>query len=352
MARVFVCRDHVLDETLDQLADALVASGLEVTRGPATTPGVRLEYKPADYPGLFGEADVAMFSSRSLAPAPLLEFATRLRGVVYPTIGVETLDLDAAARLGLIVGHGAVPENYIGMAEATVMLMLNLRLQLKASEEVLRGQRPRPRPVAAAQHARMMRGSVIGLVGYGRIARAVVERLRPFGVTMLAYSPSTPTSHFASDVQPVSLEHLLTNSDIVGLFASAKPTSVRLIDERALGLMKCDAYLVNVARGELVDEAALAGTLRDKRIAGAALDVFQREPLPEDSPLRTLDNIILTPHMVGHTREVYEHFVPAALENIRRILRGDLPLYCKNLEVEPRWRQRLVSLEASRGASE
>ena len=117
-----------------------------------------------------------------------------------------------------------------------------------------------------------------------------------------------------------------------------------MVDARALALMTPDAYLLNLARGDLVDEAAVERALRERRIAGAALDVFQVEPLPVDSPLRTLDNAILTPHLVGHTRELYEALAPAALENITRILRGELPLYCKNPQTEGRWRERRAAV--------
>jgi hypothetical protein len=108
--------------------------------------------------------------------------------------------------------------------------------------------------------------------------------------------------------------------------------------------MKPSAYLVNTSRGEALDEGALYRALREKRIAGAALDSFTVEPLRDDSPLRGLDNVILTPHMVGHTKDVFASFPPAAVENITRILRGEPPLYCKNPEIIPAWKWRRESL--------
>jgi D-3-phosphoglycerate dehydrogenase len=103
---------------------------------------------------------------------------------------------------------------------------------------------------------------------------------------------------------------------------------------------------VNTARGAAVDEAALAQALRDGTIAGAALDAFAAEPLAADSPLRALDNVILTPHNIGHTRELMDSFVPAAYENVVRIAAGEPPLYFKNPQVLPKWRQRLARLMA------
>jgi len=117
-----------------------------------------------------------------------------------------------------------------------------------------------------------------------------------------------------------------------------------MLGERELALMKPSAYLVNTSRGEAIDEGALYRALKEKRIAGAALDSFTVEPLPDDSPLRGLDNVILTPHMVGHTQDVFASFPPAAVENITRILSGEPPLYCKNPEIIPAWRRRLARI--------
>jgi len=342
--QVFLPRDHVLGQVLDGLAQDLTARGVRVVRGPESRPGEKFSYPPADWPRWFGATDVAVFTSRSIASAELMRAAPRLRGIVNVAIGLETVDLAAADELGIIVGHGAVPENYLGMAEAAVMLMLNLRYQLRATEQVLRGQRPRPAARPDAQHARMLRGSTVGMLGFGRIAGTVAERLRPFGVNMIAHSPTTKAERFPADVARVDFDTLMRESDIVCVFAESNASTRGMVGERALSLMKPSAYLLNVARGDLLDEAAVERALRERRIAGAALDVSVVEPLPMDSPLRTLDNAILTPHLVGHTRELYEALAPAALENITRILRGELPLYCKNPLVESRWRSRIAAL--------
>jgi D-3-phosphoglycerate dehydrogenase len=344
MPCAFVCRDHVLDALLDELVAALEARGVRVVRGPPTPPGWRLAYPSETHGALFGEADLAVFTSRSVADAAVLRAARRLRGIVNLAVGLETVDLEQAAALGIIVGHGAVPENAISMAEATVMLILALRLQLHATEQVLRGERPRPVASASVMHGAMLRGCTVGIVGMGRIGRAVVERLRPFGVRLVACPPRTPGRPLPEGVEPADLDTVLSVSDVVALLATAGPGNRHLIDARALARMKPSAYLVNVARGELVDERALHEALAARRIAGAALDVFEVEPLPPDSPLRRLDNVILTPHLVGHTRELYRALVPVALENLSRILRDELPLHCADPAVEPRWRERIAAL--------
>ena len=341
---VFICHDYMLVEVLDQIQARLERNGIEVLRGPQTAPGKKLVYSKESYTELFGRAEVMMFSSRSICSREIMLAAPRLRGIVNPTIGLETVDLAAANELGIIVGHGATPENFLGMAEATVMLILMLMYQPRETEAVLRDRRRRPRSTPKDVWARMLRGRTVGLVGLGRIARGVVERLSGFGVNLVACDPFVGRDQAPEGVKMTDLDTLLRSSDIVAMLVSITPESRGMLGERELALMKPSAYLVNTSRGEAIDEAALYRALKEKRIAGAALDSFAVEPLPDDSPLRQLDNVILTPHMVGHTQDAFVSFPPAAVENITRILRGEPPLYCKNPEVIPAWQRRLANL--------
>jgi len=334
---VFICRGGAVEPLLDEIAHALALRGITIRRGPSIAPGQIGEFPAESCGDLFSDVDVAMFSSRWLCTRELLQFASRLRGVVNPTIGLETVDIKACTERGIAVGHGAVPENYESMAEASVMLMLNLMYNLRATEDVFHLRRPRPRPGASEALARMVKGSTVGLVGFGRIAQAVARRLIPFGARLLANSPRLVPGELYDGVEAVSLDTLLRESDIVGVFVAITDTSRNIIDSRALSLMKTSAFLVNVSRGEAIDEQALIRVLAAKAIAGAALDTFAIEPLPHDSPLRDLDNVILTQHMVGHTREAYAALVPAAVDNVTRILQGKPPLYWKNPQVSPPW---------------
>jgi D-3-phosphoglycerate dehydrogenase len=343
---VFICHDYMLVEVLDEIESRLEQSGIEVSRGPQTTPGKKLVYPKERHAELFGRAEVMMFSSRSICSREVMLAAPRLRGIVNPTIGLETVDLAAANELGVIIGHGATPENFLGMAEATVMLILMLMYQPRETEAVLRDRRRRPRPTPKDAWARMLRGRTVGLVGLGRIARGVVERLSGFGVNLVACDPFVGRDQAPAGVKMTDLDTLLRSSDIVAVLVSITPESRGMLGERELALMKPSAYLVNTSRGEAIDEAALYRALKEKRIAGAALDSFAVEPLADDSPLRQLDNVILTPHMVGHTQDVFASFPPAAVENITRILRGEPPLYCKNPEIIPAWKRRLANLAA------
>jgi phosphoglycerate dehydrogenase-like enzyme len=211
---------------------------------------------------------------------------------------------------------------------------------------VLRGTRARPKPTPTDAWARMLFGRTAGLIGFGRIARGVAERLAGFGVRILAHDPFVKPETAPRGVEFHDLESVLKSSDIVSLHVNITETTRGLIGERELGFMKPTAYLVNTSRGEAIDESALIRALKARQIAGAALDNFIVEPLPTNSPLRELDNVILTPHMVGHTRDVFASFPTAAVENIAHILRGELPLHCKNPEIAPAWRARLARLSA------
>lgn len=339
--RMLICHDHMVDALLNRASEQFSAWGIEVVRGLPNPPGDITVYGAGSLE-LFENVDVAVFSSRNQCGRETLASAASLHAVVNPTIGVEKLDVEAASELGIIVGNGATPENYLGMAESAVMLMLNLMYGLRKSEEVLRGERPRP--ALENLHARSLRGATIGLVGLGNIGRTVARLLEPFGARVIAYSPRLAASDLPPGVTLVELETLMRDSDMVGVFFAVRPDNKALISESMLKLMKPSAYIVNVARGEAIDEDALTVALQEGRIAGAALDTFVVEPLPMDSPLRRLPNVILTPHLVGQTRDAYIACYEALLDNIGRVLRGELPRYCKNAHAEPRWRDRRRAL--------
>ena len=345
--RVFVVHDHMLEPLFAGIVQDLERNGVEILRGPPSEPGDKPSALPLSYMEQLQQADIAMFSSRSLCTAEMLAAcATRLRAVVNPTIGVETVDLAAASEQAILVGNGATPENYMGMAEAAVMFMLNLFYGLRTSEQHLRENRPRPTPDQV--HARTLRGKTIGILGLGNIGRSVARLLQPFDVKVLAYSPHVDTSTVPAGVEMTGLDDLMTRSDLVCICIAVTPQNRQLVNDRTLGLMKRSAYLVNVARGDAIDEPALVRVLQERRIAGAALDTFAREPLPMDSPLRNLDNVILTPHAVGYTKENVDSLRSAAVENIRRVLAGLPPLYCKNPEATNKWSTRVAGMERLR----
>lgn len=340
MPTVFLPYDSVLEKVLDDIGAALKEKDIRVVRGP------RAPLPPGQLGSLMSEADAAMLTMRVPCDALALKSAHRLRGLVFPTIGVESLDLASASEMGIIVGHGAMPENYLGLAEATVMLMLMQLYGPQASSDVAHRHRPRPAPDARAVWARMLRGRKVGMVGFGRIGRAIAERLSGWNVDILVSDPYIDERTLPPGVRAAAFEHLLQESDLVLVLVAMTPETKNIIDARAISLMKRDAHLINVSRGEALDEVALAAALRERRIAGAALDVTRQEPIPADSELLKLDNCFVTPHMVGQTKEVFEAIVPTAVANMENILKDNIPVYCKNPEAVPRWRERLRDLES------
>jgi phosphoglycerate dehydrogenase-like enzyme len=163
-------------------------------------------------------------------------------------------------------------------------------------------------------------GKTLGLIGCGRIGQAVAKRASGFDMKVIAYdiAASCPSN----GIKYVSLEQLLGESDFVSLHAALTPQNRGLIGEAQLRKMKPDAYLINTARGPLVDETALAKALREGWIAGAALDVFSAEPLPADNPLRSAPNLLLTPHLASFARETGERVCLAAAQSIVDLMKG------------------------------
>lgn len=287
----------------------------------------------------FHDTDVIVTTSRAYLPRDLLESAPRLKGIIFPTIGTEAVNISVANELGLIIGHGPTPENFNSMSEATILLILSLAYDLHGTERVLRENLPRPKD----KRAKMIMGKTLGLVGLGRIARGMVDRLAGWGVRIVAHDPHIPLDRVPTGVELVPLDELLIASDIISIHATLTPDTHHLIGTKQFGLMKPTAYLVNTARGGLIDEEALHTALATKRIAGAALDTFEQEPLDADSPLRGLSNLILTPHMIGHTQDIFDAMPGAALQNIERVLSGKLPLYCRNPEAGAAWERRFAA---------
>lgn len=331
---VFLASDPQLEHALEEIRADLVQRGYEVIHGPDSQPPAKTQFPRSTWADNFGHTDLIVTTTRSVFTRELLHSAPRLRGIVFLTSGTESVDLEAADDLGILVGHGPSPENFSSMAEATLMLMLTLMYNLKGTEQVLRQNLVRPTTV----RARLLQGRTVGLVGLGRIARGVAERLSGWGVRILACVARPPSISVPGNVELVEMDRLLREADIVSVHATLTPQNHHLIGKPQLDLMKPSAYLINTARGGLVDEQALLDALRSGRIAGAALDSFELEPLPIDSELRQAENLILTPHMVGHTQDGRAAIPRTAMENIERLMKGEPPLYCKNPQALPKWK--------------
>ncbi|MFD7164267.1 NAD(P)-dependent oxidoreductase [Streptomyces violascens] len=326
---IFVGDDHVLGDVLGRVAAQLQEEGLRVVRGPAAPAPLRTEYRQAEWPRYFGRAEVAVISSRTVITPELMSWAPRLRGLVFASSSTASCNLREASDRGIVVAHGATPQNMEGMAEATVMLLAALMLDLPLKQLQLARLEPRPAPQMLT--ARMLAGATVGLVGYGRIAREVIARLEGWRVGRILVATRHPERHRpAPPVEFTELPTLLAQSDAVSLHLPLTPGTRGVIGQAELDRMKPGAILVNTARGGLVDEAALAERLASGRLRAAAIDTFDTEPVPMEHPLRGLDNVILTEHIVGHTRDLFDSLVPTAVEHVRAILAGQRPRYLAN----------------------
>jgi phosphoglycerate dehydrogenase-like enzyme len=267
-------------------------------------------------------------SRRVMAAAP------RLRAAVSPYTGTDTIDERAASELGILVANGQTPENFQSMAEAVIMLMLVCLYDLRASETVLRKNLPRP-----TVRAHMLRGKLIGLIGCGQIGRAVVERLAGWDARIQIFDPYIKPPLPPGTTQ-VDLETLLRTSDIVSVHTPLTGETRGMLNAERLAMLKPGVIFINTARGGIADETALHSMALDGRIGQLALDVFDGELPAPDSPLRGLPNAVLTPHMIGHTQETMETLRVTAVENIVRILAGQVPVYTRNPEILPAWLKR------------
>lgn len=334
---VFICDDYNLDNHLASIAKELEERGIKVIRGPKTVPGTKLRYSEKDYE-LFKDADVMMFSSRSYCDRNVIDHAPRCKGIVTPSVGFETVDLNYCNEKRILCANGATRENTVSVAEATVMYMLMCLKKPWLSEALCEGKLQKPN--SSRSWCELLDKKTVGMIGFGRVARCTAERIRAWGCTIKAYSPSVPADQFPEYVQKTdTLEEVLRDADVVGVFVAITAATVDIINKDTIAMMKDGACLVNTSRGEAVDEDALYEALKSGKISQAWLDVQKVEPMSISNPLRTLDNFHQTLHCAGWTKENYRSILKAAVANIVNILNGELPLYPKNPQIFIEWKE-------------
>ena len=247
------------------------------------------------------DADALIVRSATKVTPELLEKATRLRVVGRAGVGVDNIDLEEATRRGVLV-MSTPGGNAVSVAEHTFALLLALARQVPRHDKAIHEGRWEKSSAAGTE----VRGKTLGLIGLGRIGSEVAVRAEAFDMHVLGYDPYISEAAAREvQVELVPLEKLLADSDFVSLHTALSPSTQNLINANTLAQMKTGARLINAARGELIDEAALAEALKSGKLAGAALDVFVEEP-PKNSPLTSLLNVIATPHVAGSTTEAQE----------------------------------------------
>ena len=307
--RVLITAPYMLP-VVEELRPRLEAEGVEVVTADVSERLSEEELLPivVNVDGVICGDD--RFTERVLSAAP------RLKVISKWGTGVDSVDTGAAARLGIRVCN--TPDAFTDcVADTALGYVLCFARRLPWMDaDVRRGLWVKPDAVS-------LKECTLGVVGVGNIGRAVVRRARAFGMRVLGSDPVPPPASFAEEtgLGIVPLRELLAEADFVSLHCDLNPTSFHLIGRAELALMRPTAYLVNTSRGSVVDEPALARALRERRIAGAALDVFEAEPLPADSPLRELPNCLLAPHNANSgraaRRRVHESTVANLLDALR-----------------------------------
>ncbi len=290
--------------------------------------------KPDTLRAMIGDCDVLVV--RTKLPDDIFERPNRLKGVVRHGAGVDMIPMESATSLGIPVAN--VPGvNAQTVAEHVVTTMLMLARRTHRMDALIRTQGWDAARVLSDESMELS-GKTVGIVGVGAIGR-VVTRICNHGFGMKVIGHQRNLANLPKEVAGVSADQLFAESDFVVLACPLTAQTRGLASRARIASMKKNAVLVNVARGPVVDEAAITEALQQRRIRGAALDVFDRQPLAADHPLMQLDNVVLTPHQAGLTVEAVERMSEFAARDVVRLLRGEKPVNFVNPEV---WERRAV----------
>jgi len=278
-----------------------------------------------DFSARIPEADVVVVSG--LWRNELIKRATKLRFIQSIGAGVDQFDRDAlrARDIRLASAQGV---NERAVSQHAMALILALMRHIPAGRDNQRRRHWRGMISDLTQREDELGGKTLLIVGLGRIGSRLATLARAFGLRVIATKRDPSKGADAADlaVPDAKLSEVLPQADIVALTCPLTPQTEKLINADALAAMKPSAYLINVARGRVVDEPALISALNSGRIAGAALDCTVEEPLPESSPLWNFDNVLITPHTAGETRRYEDNVLDILLENLERLWRGDTEL--------------------------
>jgi D-3-phosphoglycerate dehydrogenase len=284
----------VADAVSDACLEVLRAAGLDAEKKTGLTEE-QLCAAVADCEGL-------IVRSAAKVTAKVLAAGRKLKLVGRAGVGVDNIDLAAAAKAGVIV-ENTPAGNVVSAAEHAIALMFALARHVPAADREMRAGAWPKKGLTGVE----LTGKTLGLVGMGRVGSIVARVARALDMTVLAFDPYLDAKKAAAlGAELRDLDSLLAAADFVSIHTPLTPETRNLLDAARLAKMRKTARLVNAARGGIVDEAALADALKSGRLAGAAFDVFDTEPLPANSPLRGLPNVVLTPHLGASTEEAQE----------------------------------------------
>ncbi len=304
------------------VSDKLGAAGLELLRGIAGYEVSDVAGKgPEALDAVLPDAAALVVRSETKVTSAIIAQAPKLKVIGRAGMGVDTIDVEAASakKIAVLTAPGA---NSNSVAEYTFALLLALCRKVPSAAASLEAGKWDRKGFEGSE----LRGKTLGLVGLGRIGSIVASIAGGFGMTVIGTDPVfTPDVATALRVELVPLEELLKRADIVSLHAKLSPDTKHLLNDARIRAMKKGVLIVNTARGALIDDAALAQALKDGHVAGAALDVFDPEPLPADSVLRGAPNLLLTPHLAASAKEAQTRVALEIGEAVKGfLLKGDL----------------------------
>ena len=281
-----------------------------------------------------GKDAVALIIGNVPITSRVLSHLPRCLAIVKPAVGVDNIDLDAATAAGICVAN--VPDYGTDeVATHAMALLLNAIRYVDAGVAEVRAGNWQPKPTYPIQRSA---GRTLGIVGFGRIGQSVARKAAGFGWRLLVWDPYLDEDEMRRlGVEPVDFETLLTQSDFVTLHLPLTEETEGLIDSGVLAKMKPSAFLVNTARGAIVDSAALLQAVESGQITGAALDVIDDEPPQQDHPLYRTDRILVTAHVAWYSEQAFDDVRVKAVQEVARVLQGELPRNLLNPEVQPRF---------------
>ena len=341
------------DEPPETLAPLLEA-GADIALGQRAWQWEKGNHEP-DLIAAARDSVAMMGTMIRLAPITraVLEASQRLRLVAKYTVGVDDVDIEAATELGVLVCHAPTEANCFGVAETTMTFLLAMLKKVVERDQAVRAGRWREPALQTTFLGHRVNdgyaGITIGLVGLGRIAMRVCQLLAPWRVRILAYDPYAEPSRFQlSGAKRVDYATLLRDSDVVSFHVVLTQETRFMMRAKEIAMMKKGATVINTSRGKVIEEAALADAIAGGHIAGAALDVFESEPLPMDSPLRQLGSrVLLSPHSASYNNDgELRPGMEWAVRSVLTALRGGVPDNVYNKEAIPRWRERFGGASA------
>jgi len=283
------------------VCDPISESGIELLRSAGFEVDARFDLTPEELQQTIVDYDALIVRSRTMVTKEVVEAGRKLKAIGRAGVGLDNIDVNAAQKCGIDVLNA--PESLMAsVAELTIGLMISIARRIPTADQTMKEGKWIKKELTGTT----LKGKTLGIVGFGRVGGAVASIARAMGMNILVNDPRVDQKRLAEvNARAVSLEELLRESDFVTLHVTLTPNTRHLIGEKQLQMMKAGAYLINTARGAVIDEKAVLKALQEGKLAGAAFDVYDVEP-PTDLSLVKMGNAICTPHIGSQTVEAQE----------------------------------------------